>query len=57
MKKRKLFFIAVASCLMLALPVKAYADSLATAQGVEGKKTLPYPRATNAGVTGNIGAK
>ena len=48
MKRKLFFFFAVALCMMMALPIKAQTDDSVVAQEVEGKKTLPYPRATKA---------
>jgi hypothetical protein len=48
MKRKLLFFFAVALCMTMALPTKAQTDDSGVAQEVKSKKTLPYPRATKA---------
>ena len=47
MKREALFLFAIASIVMLALPIKVSADSLNEVQEVTSVKTLPYPLATD----------
>lgn len=49
MRRRQLLLLfALASCVMLALPAKAWTDDLETVQGGNDRKTLPYPLAIEA---------
>ena len=47
MKRKALLLFAIASIMMQALPIKAWAGGLDEAQKVTSVKTLPYPLATN----------
>ena len=47
MKRKGLFLLVIASCMMI-MPTKLWADGLDSVPKIENKKTLPYPRATEA---------
>ena len=47
MKRKELFLLVIASCMMI-MPTKLWADGLDSVPKIENKKTLPYPRATEA---------